>query len=128
MTSAQPVSLPKKISDKLKLRGILQNNLSALFKNVSVMKYKERPRNCSSLKEAKETTGLPRWLSGKGSARQCRRHRFDPWVGKIPWSRKWLPTPVFLPRKSHGLRSLVGYSPWGHKESDMTGHAHMPNP
>ena len=45
---------------------------------------------------------------------------FDPWVGKIPWRRKWQPTPVFLPGKCHGQRSLVGYSPWGCKESDMT--------
>ena len=45
---------------------------------------------------------------------------FDPWVGKIPWRRKWQPTPVFLPGESHGQRSLVGYSPWGRKESDMT--------
>ncbi|CAI9166511.1 unnamed protein product [Rangifer tarandus platyrhynchus] len=64
--------------------------------------------------------GLPRWLGGKESAYQCRRHRFDPWVGKIPWRRKWQPTPVFLPGKSHGQRSLVGYSPWGRKESDTT--------
>ena len=42
-------------------------------------------------------------------------------VGKIPWKRKWQPTPVFLPGKSHGLRRLVGYSPWGRKESDTTG-------
>ena len=40
--------------------------------------------------------------------------------GKIPWRREWLPTPVFLPGKSQGQRSLLGYSPWGHKESDMT--------
>ena len=39
---------------------------------------------------------------------------------KIPWRREWLPTPVFLPGKSHGQRSLVGYSPWGHKELDIT--------
>ena len=38
---------------------------------------------------------------------------------KIPWSRKWQPTPVFLPGKCHGQRSLVGYSPWDHKEPDM---------
>ena len=65
--------------------------------------------------------------SGKESACQCRRHRrwgFDPCVGKIPWRRKWQPTPVFLPRKSHGQRSLVGYSPWCCKESDMTERAH----
>ena len=51
---------------------------------------------------------------------QCGRPGFNPWVGKISWRRKWQPTPVFLPGKSHGWRSLVGYSPWGHKESDMT--------
>ena len=50
----------------------------------------------------------------------CKRHRFDPWVRKILWKSKWQPTPVFLPGKSHGQRSLVGYSPWGHKESDTT--------
>ena len=59
--------------------------------------------------------GLPRWLNGKESTCQCRRHGFDPWVGKIPWRWKWQPTPVFLPRKSHGQRSMVGYSPWDHK-------------
>ena len=41
------------------------------------------------------------------------------------WSRKWQPTPVFLPGKLHGQRSQAGYSPWGHKESDMTEHTHM---
>ena len=55
---------------------------------------------------------LPRWLSGKESACQCRRCGFNPWVWKIPWSRKWQPTPVFLPGKFHGQRSLVDYSPW----------------
>ena len=42
------------------------------------------------------------------------------WVGKIPWRKKWQSTAVLLPGKSHGQRSLVGYSPWGSKESDMT--------
>ena len=67
--------------------------------------------------------GMPRWLSGKESACQYRRHRrlkFDSWVGKIPWRRKRQPTPVFLPGKSYGQRSLVGFSPWGCRESDMT--------
>ena len=49
---------------------------------------------------------------------------FDPWVRKIPWRRKWQSTPVFLPRKFHGQRSLVGYSAWGHKELDVTEHSH----
>ena len=57
--------------------------------------------------------GLPRWLSG-----QCRRHGFDPWVGKILWKRAQESTPVFLPGKSHGQRSLADYNPWGPKESD----------
>ena len=51
---------------------------------------------------------------------QCRRPGINPWVRKIPWSRKWQPTPVFLPGESHGQRSLAGYRPWDHKESDMT--------
>ena len=50
----------------------------------------------------------------------CRWPGFDPRVGKIPWRRKWQPTPEFLPGEFHGQRTLVGYSPWGHKESGMT--------
>ena len=67
--------------------------------------------------------GLPRWHSGKDSIFQCKRHRrcrFDPWAEKIPWRRKWQPTPAFSPGKSHGQKSLAGYSPWGRKELDMT--------
>ena len=56
---------------------------------------------------------------------QCRRLELDPWVWKIPWRRKWYPTPVLLPRKSHGRRSLVGCSPWGHEESDTTEWLHF---
>ena len=48
------------------------------------------------------------------------RCAFNPWVRKIPWRRKWQPTPVFLPGKSHGQRILVSYSQWRCKESDMT--------
>ena len=51
---------------------------------------------------------------------ECRRCRFNPWVGKIPWRREWLPIPVFLPGESHGQRNLVGYSPWGRKDLDVT--------
>ena len=66
--------------------------------------------------------GIPRWLIGKESTCQCRRHqrhRFHPWVGKIPWRRKWQPTPIFLPGKSHGQRSRVDY-----KELDTTEYAY----
>ena len=51
---------------------------------------------------------------------QCGKPGFDPWVRKIPWRRKWQPTPVFLPGEFHGHRIPVVYSPWGHKESDRT--------
>ena len=51
---------------------------------------------------------------------QCRRPEFDPWVGKIPWRKERIPTPVLLPAEFHGQRSLLGYSPWDHKDSDMT--------
>ena len=64
--------------------------------------------------------GLPRWYSGEESVCQCRRHKrleCDLWVGKIPWSRKWQPTPVFLPENFHGQGSLASCSPWDHKES-----------
>ena len=57
--------------------------------------------------------GFPGGASGKESACQCMRHRrrgFCPWIGKMPWDRKWEPTPVFLLGKSHGQRSLAGYS------------------
>ena len=65
------------------------------------------------------TLKLPGGTSSKESNCQCRRHKrceFDPWVEKIPWRRKWQPTPVFFPAESHEQRSLVGYSPWGRKE------------
>ena len=50
---------------------------------------------------------------------------FDPWVRKIPWRSKWQPSPVLLPGKSHRRRSLVGYSPWGCKESDTAEQLHF---
>ena len=62
--------------------------------------------------------GFPIECSGKESTCQCRRCKrclFDPLVEKIPWSRKWHPIPVFLFGNFHGQRSLVGYSPRGHK-------------
>ena len=66
--------------------------------------------------------GLPRWFNSKESTCQCRRSGFNPWVGKFTRRRKLQPSPVFLPGKSHGQRSLVGYSPWNgdHKELGMT--------
>ena len=73
--------------------------------------------------QARVMAGFPGGASGKESACDAgdvMRCGFDPWVGKISWRRKWHPTPVFLPGESQGQRSLVGYSPWGRKESDVT--------
>ena len=60
--------------------------------------------------------GCPSWLSSKEPTCQCRRHGFNLWVRKISWRRKWQPTLVCLPGKSHGQRSLVAYSLWGWKK------------
>ena len=72
-------------------------------------------RLSSSSSSSKLKNELPWWLSGKETAFQCRRQVFDPLVRKIPWRRKWQPTPVCLPGKLHGQRSLGGYSPRGRK-------------
>ena len=77
-----------------------------------------------------EHSFLFRWLSGKKSACQCRRHRFNPWSRKIHWRRKWLPTPVFLPGKSHGsgawwttvhriTKSWTWLSDWAYQDSSL---------
>ena len=63
---------------------------------------------------------VPWWLRWERTGLQCRRPRFNSCMGKIPWRRRWPPTPVFLPGEFHGQRSLTGYSPWGRKEWDKT--------
>ena len=68
---------------------------------------------------------FPGGSDGNGNRLQFERPGFDPWVGKIPWRRKWQPTPVILPGKFHGWRNLIGYSPWGCKESDTTERLHF---
>ena len=70
------------------------------------------------------------WRNGSSEGKesvclQCRRPGFDPWARKIPWRRKWQSTPVLLPGKSHGQRSLADYSPWDRKESDPTERLHF---
>ena len=72
------------------------------------------------------------WLGDKEPAFQCRRRRFVSWVGKVPWRRKWQPTPLFFPEKKQKTKTWIeepgGNSPWSHRESDMTeqlsAHAH----
>ena len=63
------------------------------------------------------------WAHPRLVVKKClpsRRLRFNPWVRKVPWRRKWQPTPVFLPGRSHGQKSLRGYSSWSCKELDTT--------
>ena len=67
--------------------------------------------------------GHPRWCNGKESTfqfRSCRRHGFDPWVRKIPWSRKWQPIPIFLLENSMDRGPWKAIVHWGHEESDTT--------
>ena len=82
--------------------------------------WKEKPR--ALLVGCKLVCWLdfPGGASGKEPACQCRSCGFDPWVRKIPWRKVWQPTPVFLPGKSHGQRSLAGGRLWSHKESNTT--------
>ena len=70
------------------------------------------------------------WKMGFPGTCQCRRHKrrgFDPWIGKINWTRKLKHTPVFLPEKVHGQKSLKGYDLWGHKDmtEQLNAHTHI---
>ena len=92
---------------------------------LSTQKYEQDPKGMASLgtfQPAMEVQGkqLPWWLRQWRSCLQYRRPRFNLWIGKIRWKRKWQPTPVFLPGESHGQWSLVGYSPWGCKGLNRT--------
>ena len=90
------------------------------MRSSGILKFNERSW---IIDNSKELQGLTGGASGKEPICQFRRHKtceFKPWVGKIPWKRKWQPTPVFLPGESHGQSNLAGYGPWGNKESDMT--------
>ena len=104
------------------------NHYKSLYFQPSVWYFTSR-RHLTSLVETVNSSlnywkpEIFRWLSGKESACQCRRHRrhgFDPWVRKISWRRKWQSTLVFLLGKFHGQRSLVDYSPWDHKECPLS--------
>ena len=97
----------------LKCGAVLNSTLTCIPISLTIVKIGWWFNICSKF------NGLSRWLSGKVSACQCRRRRFDSWVGKNPWRRKWVPTSVCLPGESHRQKSLVGYSACGHRESDM---------
>ena len=95
-----------------------------IYVNLSSGQYMVKSMsNCNHLLDAHYVWGRVGNTSGKEpdcQSRRCERPEFDPWVRKIPWRRKWQPTPVFLPGESRGQRSLAGYSPYGCKESDTT--------
>ena len=112
---------PRPDQDKVDLwwsAPCLQGVVKCLSALVSTPFIKEEEENWIEYRNGKKS--LPSGISGKELTCHFRRCRFAPWVRKTPWRRKWQPTPVFLPGKSHGQRCLVGYSSWGHKESDMT--------
>ena len=115
--------LVRKQQEDHRMNGVGKQTLGVTRDDLIQPKYEHKPFH-SICRQKNVLTELRWWLSGKEPTCQCRRHRLDPWVVKIPWTRKWQPTPVFLPGKSHGQRSLVGYlacySPWDHKESDMS--------
>ena len=87
----------------------VQSLQDALQQGLAVKRTAPRP--------GKGTSGGASGREATSKCRRCKRHGFHPWVRKIPWMRAWQPTPVFLPQY-HRQRSLVGYSPWGHKELD----------
>ena len=87
------------------------------FCSILSLPYFQSSDMCQTLVE------LPGGTLGKEPTCQCKSHKthgFNPWVKKIPGRRRYQPIPVFLPREFHGQKSLVGYSPWGLKESDTT--------
>ena len=121
------LSLLPEAKTSLELRNQQANVITTYYMGLSISVYYVRVMakiNLEILGLHREIyMGFPAGTSGKELTWKCRRHkrrRFSPWVGKIPWRRRWQPTPVFLPGESHGQRSLVVYSPWDHKESDMT--------
>ena len=84
-----------------------------------------RGQRWGEVKEGSPITGF-HWLRGYGICLQCSKSRFDPWVGKTPWRREWLPTPVFLLGEFHGQRSLEDCRPWGRKELDTAERLTLP--
>ena len=109
--------------ENLRDRGAWQAMVHRVTKTWAQLKRfstHDKHRFYGDLSPHKHKHRLPRWWRGKEFACQCRRCGFHPWVGKIPWSRKWPPAPVFLPGKFHGLRSLAGYNSWVCKELGVT--------
>ena len=107
-------SIPRK-----KRQWIVQRSLVILVDFVQLWAEKDG-KTQNNMQQCTLQWGLPRWLSGREATCQRGRCRFEPWAGKSPWRRELQSTPIFLPGKSHGQRSLAGYGSWGRKESDTT--------
>ena len=114
------------ISGKMcsKINKYMENLLCKCTSDTHIIKFTNFPNHTNDTESWEPNTRslwqLPCWLRQYRIHLQCRRPRFNSWVGKIPWRREWLPTPVFLPGESHGQRSLEGCSLWGLKELNMT--------
>ena len=113
-----PLSNPRKSGCLVLFLCPLESRQMILFKSEQITSKNFKGAhdyiyNCGKVYKSKNTVDSRVCL-------QCRRLQVDPWVRKIPWRREWQPTPVFLPGEFHGQRRLVGCSPWGHMELDMT--------
>ena len=112
-----------KFSMKLSKKKILQKNKHHNCDSLERCKYGTNSNICVCVCYITHIYTMGFYPSGKEPTCQRRRNKrcgFNLWVGKIPWRRAWQLTLVFLPGESHGQRSLVGYSPWGHTESVTT--------
>ena len=104
------------------MSGIISNYFASLSSNIYIHSYTHMSSNTHICTYAHKICcftyiGLPRWCGSKEPT--CTAGGAGSIPGKIPWRRKWQPTPVLLPQKSRGQRTLVGYSPRGYQESDM---------
>ena len=80
----------------------------------------EIQHNIGEVIEVSGASQVAQWQRIYLQCRRCRRRGFNPWVGKIPWRKKWQPSPVFFLGESHGQRSWEGHNPWGDEEPDTT--------
>ena len=92
------------------VHGVIDSDMTERL-NRTELSEAQCPLESSAILDLDVSNQFARWLRGKESTCQRRRHGFSPWVRKIPWRWKWQPTPIFLPGKSHGQKSLAGYSP-----------------
>ena len=103
-----------------KVTGCWQNSCLLMLSMLSSLLSNKQQKISVSNTFNQGISGGPSGKESTCQCRICRKYRLQSWVGKIPWRKKWQGSPVFSTIKSHGQRSLLGYSPWGRKESDMT--------